>query len=78
MPPSVLPRVATPIAGQNRCGFSLMRPNTAGSDPSGTSVADMNETMNSVLRPNFGSASAVASDSINDCNQASMRPIIET
>ena len=55
-----------------------MRPNTAGSDPSGTSVADMNETMNSVLRPNFGSASAVASDSINDCNQASMRPIIET
>ena len=34
--------------------------------------------MNSVLRPNFGKASVVASDSIRDCNQASIDAIIET
>jgi len=48
-------------AGQNIDGFSFARPNTAGSEPSGSSVADTNEMMKTVLRPNCGSASAVSS-----------------
>ena len=40
MPPKVLPTVATPMAGQNRCGFNFTRPNTAGSEPSGNKVAE--------------------------------------
>ena len=55
--PSVLPTVATVITGQNMAGFSLIKPNTTGSEPSGSNVAEMNDTTNTVLRPNSGSAS---------------------
>src|SRR5690349_16446667 len=56
------------MAGQNMPGFSLTRPNTAGSDPIGNSVAEMKATTKTVLRPNFGSASSARADS----SQASM------
>jgi hypothetical protein len=51
MPPSVLPAVATKMALQNRSGFSLSSPNSAGSEPMGSSVAEMKAATNSVLRP---------------------------
>ena len=54
---AVLPAVATSTAGQNSSGLSLTRPNTAGSEPSGSSVAEMNETTKTVLSPNCGKAS---------------------
>ena len=56
-PPSVLPAVATRMAGQNRSGLSLMRPNTAGSEPMGSRVADTNATTKTVLKPTSGRAS---------------------
>ena len=33
------------------------KPNTTGSEPSGSNVAEINDTTNTVLRPNSGSAS---------------------
>ena len=57
----VLLTVATAMAGQNISGLSLTRPNTTGSEPSGSSVAEMKDTTNTVLRPNSGSASALSS-----------------
>ena len=45
-PPIVLPAVATSTAGQNSSGLSLTSPNTAGSEPSGKSVAEISETAN--------------------------------
>src|SRR5262245_55210335 len=69
----VLPTVATSTAGQNSSGLSLISPNTAGSLPNGSSVAEISETTNTVLRPNFGSASA----SSKVCNQASIAAIID-
>src|SRR4028119_1472482 len=39
-PPSVAPAVATSTAGQNNNGLSLTRPNTAGSEPSGSRVEE--------------------------------------
>src|SRR5687768_10529043 len=65
MPPSVLPAVATRIALQNRSGLSFSNPNSAGSEPIGNSVAEMNETMNSVLRPKRGSDNRASDDSIH-------------
>jgi hypothetical protein len=61
-PPMVLPTVATNTAGQNSAGFSLTRPNTAGSDPSGSSVADTSDTMNTVLRPTSAGPAAASSE----------------
>jgi hypothetical protein len=52
----VLPAVATSTAGQNIAGLSLTRPKTTGSEPSGSKVAEMKDTTNTVLRPNSGSA----------------------
>src|SRR5258706_15007494 len=46
-----------------------MSPKTAGSEPRGSSVADTNATMNTVLRPNLGKASSAS----NDSSHASMR-----
>src|SRR3982750_1962175 len=66
MPPSVLPAVATAIALQNRSGLSFSSPNNAGSEPMGSSVAEMKEATNSVLRPYSGSASKANSVSIQD------------
>ena len=45
-----------------------MSPKTAGSEPSGNSVADTNDTTNKVDKPNFGKASMANTDS----NQASI------
>ena len=45
-----------------------MRPNTAGSEPSGSSVADTKATTNTVLRPNCGRAKKRSRES----NQISM------
>jgi hypothetical protein len=41
---------------QKRDGLSWIKPKTAGSDPMGISVAEMNETKKTVLKPNSGSA----------------------
>lgn len=68
-PPSVLPAVATAMAGQNSSGLSLTRPNSTGSEPIGNSVAATKATTNSVDSPYSGSASAARSC----CNQASIR-----
>ena len=57
MPPNVLPRVATVMAAQNNSGLSETSPNTAGSDPKGSKVAEMNETIKTVDRPFCGSDS---------------------
>jgi hypothetical protein len=57
MPPKVLPAVATQMAAQNSSGLSLISPNTAGSEPKGSKVAEMNETINTVDRPISGSDS---------------------
>src|SRR6478609_7895624 len=64
MPPSVLPAVATAMALQNRSGLSLSSPNSAGSEPTGSSVAEMNAATNSELSPYSGSASTANRDSI--------------
>ena len=50
-PPTVLPAVATSTAGQNRSGLSLTSPNTAGSEPIGSSVAETSATTKTVLSP---------------------------
>ena len=47
------------MAGQNMSGLSLTRPNTAGSLPSGSSVAETKETRNTVDSPYCGNASDV-------------------
>ena len=60
-PPSVLPTVATAMVGQNNSGLSLTRPKTTASDPNGNSVAEMNDTTNTVLKPNWGSAKSSSS-----------------
>ena len=65
--------MATPIAGQNISGLSLTRANTAGSEPSGISVAAMKAMKKTVDRPTCGNASAAMSPSI----QASIGSIIE-
>ena len=63
-PPRVLPAVPTNTAGQNSAGLSLTSPNTTGSEPSGSSVAEIKDTTNTVLRPNFGSASQASREVI--------------
>ena len=67
---------AAPMAGQNRSGLSLTRANTAGSDPSGSSVAEMKDTTNKVLSPISGKASVLISHASKDCIQASISGII--
>src|SRR5688572_27625439 len=67
-PPSVLPAVATRIAGQKSSGFSLMRPNTAGSEPIGSKVAETSATTKTVLRPTLGKASIAS----RECSHASI------
>ena len=57
MPPSVLPAVATKMAGQNKSGRSCSRPTTAGSEPMGNKVAEIKAMTNTVLKPNSGRAS---------------------
>ena len=69
-PPTVLPAVATSTAGQNSSGLSLTRPNTAGSEPSGNSVAEMKATRNKVLKPNSGRASSLSRSCIQASNIA--------
>ena len=56
----LLSAVATKTVCQNRSGLSWSRPTTAGSEPSGSSVAEMKATTNTVLRPNSGRASSWA------------------
>ena len=68
MPPSVLPAVATKMAGQNSSGLSLTKPNSTGSEPIGNKVAEMKATTNTVLRPCCGRASHC----INSLSQSSM------
>ena len=67
----MLPAVATNTAGQNNPGLSLTSPNTAGSEPSGSRVAETNAMTNTVLSPNFGSASTFS----RLANQASIASI---
>ena len=55
-PPTVLPAVATSIAGQNSSGLSLTSPKTTGSEPIGSSVAETNATTKTVLSPYCGRA----------------------
>ena len=68
----VLPAVATKIVGQYSEGLSLIRPNTAGSEPSGSNVADTSDTTKTEDKPDSGKANAVRTEA----NQASMGPII--
>src|SRR3990167_3146395 len=72
----VLPSVATAMAGQNSPGLSLTRPNTTGSEPSGSRVADTSETRNTVLRPYCGRASAVSSAAIRSAVWACIQALI--
>src|SRR5574344_81007 len=71
MPPSVLPAVATKMAGQNKSGRSCNRPTTAGSEPMGNKVAEIKAMTNTVLKPNSGRASQCKRVGI----QASIRAI---
>src|SRR5689334_21418418 len=75
MPPSVLPAVATSTAGQKSSGLSLMRPNSAGSDPSGSSVAETKDTTKSVDKPKRGSASSVSAESSHSCMRADVTAV---
>ena len=61
MPPKVLPAVATKMADQNRSGLILIKPKTAGSEPNGNKVAEMNEIKNTVDKPCSGNASQAKS-----------------
>src|SRR5471032_3016373 len=45
------------MAGQNMSGLSLTRPNTAGSEASGSKVAAIKAMKKTVLRPTSGKAS---------------------
>jgi len=54
-PPKVLPTVATAMAGQNNSGLSWIRPNTTGSEPSGSRVAETRETTKTKGKPLCGS-----------------------
>src|SRR6059058_395673 len=56
MPPSVLPSVATSTTGQNMAGFALTTANTAGSEPSGSRVAEMKLIRNTDVSPTVGMA----------------------
>ena len=69
----VAPAVAARIAGQNMSGLSLISPNTAGSEPSGTSVEATRAMKKTVLRPTSGSAST----RIIQSSMASIVPIID-
>ncbi|EWS57340.1 hypothetical protein Y695_04850 [Hydrogenophaga sp. T4] len=60
----MLPAVATRMVGQNSSGLSLISANTAGSEPSGRSVAETNATRKTVLRPTSGKASVCSSETI--------------
>ena len=53
-PPIVLPAVATRIAGQNSSGFACTSSSTTGSDPIGSSVAEMSATTNTAPNPTCG------------------------
>lgn len=64
MPPSVLPMAATASALQNRSGLNFNSPNSAGPEPSGSSVAATKATTNRVPSPNCGSASSRSRDPI--------------
>ena len=55
------------MAAQNMSGFSLSRPNSAGSEPTGSSVAETNAAMNTVLSPYCGSASSARRGSSQAC-----------
>ncbi|MNC93116.1 hypothetical protein D3C83_96720 [compost metagenome] len=50
MPPSVLPRVATPSAGHHCCGCSFSTPNSTASEPPGSRVAARKLDANSAQR----------------------------
>jgi len=60
--------VATSTAGQNREGLSVTSPITAGSEPTGSSVAEMKATTKIVPRPKLGNERRVS----NDSSQASI------
>ncbi len=51
MPPSVLPAVATTMAGQINEAAAPNRPTTAGSEPMGNKVAEIKAMTNTVLKP---------------------------
>ena len=73
-PPMVLPAVATNTAGQNRSGLSWTKPKTAGSEPMGSSVADINATTNTVVRPTSGKAKVCRNDIIQVSMRTSVAP----
>src|SRR5450830_706544 len=65
-PPRVLPTAATAMTLQNSSGLALMTANTAGSEPSGTSVADTRLIRNTDVSPTSGAASRCSSQAIAD------------
>src|SRR5690606_22504435 len=71
-PPKVLPRVATDTAGQNSSGVSLTSPNTTGSEPRGSSVAETNAVANTALKPNCGKANQCRNEETPAAIQSSM------
>src|SRR5687768_6385888 len=66
MPPTVLPAVATSMAGQNRSALPSTTNSTAGSDPSGSSVAETKAMQKRLIRPYCGTARKACSDSNQD------------
>jgi hypothetical protein len=66
MPPKVLPKVATRITGQNISGLALMTAKTAGSEPSGSRVAEMKLIRNTEVRPTVGMARILSSQRTAD------------
>ena len=52
---------------QNSSGLSLTRPNTTGSEPMGSKVADTKDTTNTVPRLYCGKASRVIRWAIQSC-----------
>jgi hypothetical protein len=60
-PPNVLPAVAKKIAAQNKSGLSLTNQKTAGSEPKGKRVAEMNAMVKTVDKPCWGNASQAKS-----------------
>ena len=57
--------VATAITGQNMPGSALTTRNTAGSEPSGSSVADTKVMMKTATRPTWGRARAASRSWMN-------------
>ena len=51
---------------QNRAGLALMTANTAGSEPSGSSVAEIKLMIKTDVRPTSGAASTCSSQAIAD------------